>query len=159
MNTVYLLTGSNLGNRHKQLSEAMFGISKRCGEIIDSSAVYETAAWGKADQRDFLNQAIMIYSRLGPAALLKELLAIEKLMGRERDHKYGPRVIDIDILFFNHQIISEPGLSIPHPRLQDRRFVLEPLNEIAPALIHPVFYKPVRQLLAECADTLAVKKI
>jgi len=159
MNTVYLLTGSNLDNRHEQLSEAMFGIGKRCGEVVDFSSIYETAAWGKTDQRDFLNQAMMIYSPLDPSALLKELLAIEKYMGRERDEKYGPRVIDIDILFFNHQIIREPGLSIPHPRLQDRRFALEPLNEIAPALIHPAFHKPICQLLAECPDPLPVKKI
>lgn len=159
MNTAYLLTGSNLGNRHEQLAEAMFGISKRCGKIIDFSSIYETAAWGKTDQRDFLNQAIMIYTLLDPFALLKELLSIEKLMGRERDQKYGPRVIDIDILFFNHLVVKEPGLSIPHPRLQDRRFALEPMNEIAPALIHPVLHKTVRQLLEECADPLPVKKI
>lgn len=159
MNIAYLLTGANLGNRHEQLAEAMFAIGNKCGKLIDYSSIYETQAWGKTDQNDFLNQAIMIETSLSAESLLKEALAIETFMGRSRTDKYAPRTIDIDLLFFNRQVINEPGLVIPHPELQNRRFVLEPMNEIAPALIHPKFYKTIRELLAECSDSLQVKKI
>jgi 2-amino-4-hydroxy-6-hydroxymethyldihydropteridine diphosphokinase len=159
MNYAYLLTGANLGKREEQLAFAANLLRERCGTIIDRSSLYETAPWGKTDQPNFLNQALVIETDLSARETLNLILSIENLMGRDRTEKNGPRIIDVDILFFNHQIIREPGLVIPHPEMANRRFVLEPLNEIAPAFIHPVSYKPVSQLLMECGDLLPVKKI
>jgi 2-amino-4-hydroxy-6-hydroxymethyldihydropteridine diphosphokinase len=159
MNTAYLITGGNIGNREEQLAYAARLIEERCGSIIDRSSLYETAAWGKTDQAPFLNQALVVETTLNARDLLHEILYIENLMGRDRIEKYGPRIIDIDIIFFNHQKIREDGLVVPHPQMAHRRFVLEPLNEVIPAYIHPVFYKTVNELLIECDDSLPVKKI
>ena len=148
-----------MGQRDEQLSYAARLIEERCGNIIDRSSLYETAAWGKTDQASFLNQALVLETSLNARDLLNEILYIENLMGRDRIEKYGPRIIDIDIIFFNHQMIRENGLTIPHPEMSKRRFVLEPLNEIIPAYIHPVYYKTVTELLKQCDDTLPVKKI
>ncbi len=159
MNHAYLLTGGNIGRPAEQLAIAAKLIEERCGSIIDKSALYETAAWGITDQPVFLNQALALKTSLNANDLLKELLVIETLMGRNRTEKFGPRIIDIDIIFFNHEKINEPGLVVPHPEMTRRRFVLEPLNEIIPAYIHPVLYKTVKELLDECNDHLPVKKI
>jgi 2-amino-4-hydroxy-6-hydroxymethyldihydropteridine diphosphokinase len=159
MNYAYLLIGGNMGQREEQLANAARLLGERCGTIIDSSALYETAPWGKTDQENFLNQALVLETSLNAHELLKEVLAIETAMGRNRMEKFGPRTIDIDIIFFNHQIINDAELTIPHPEMARRRFVLEPLNEVIPAYIHPVYYKTVRQLLAECTDVLPVNKI
>ena len=159
MNSAYLITGGNMGQREDQLSYAAKLIEERCGSIIDRSSIFETAAWGKTNQENFLNQALVLETTLNPRDLLNEILYIENLMGRDRVEKYGPRIIDIDIIFFNHQKIKENGLVIPHPEMSRRRFVLEPLNEVIPAYIHPVFFKTVNELLLQCNDTLPVKKI
>lgn len=159
MNYAYLITGGNIGNARQQLDTAAALLEAHCGPIIDRSAVYETAPWGNPDQENFLNQVLVVETKLNAAEVMKTMVDIERRMGRERREKNGPRVIDIDMLFFNHQIINEPDLTVPHPRLRERRFVLEPLNEVAPAYIHPVFYKTVRQLLDECTDPLAAKKL
>jgi 2-amino-4-hydroxy-6-hydroxymethyldihydropteridine diphosphokinase len=159
MNYAYLSTGGNMGRRKEQLALAAQLLEERCGTIIDRSALYETEPWGKPDQELFLNQALILETSLTARELMNEIIAIEIQMGRNRAEKYGPRVIDIDILLFNHEIINEPGLCIPHTELYKRRFVLVPLNEIAPAYIHPVFYKTVQQLLEECPDRLTVKKL
>ena len=159
MNNAYLLTGGNKGDRRRFLLEAKKEIKSHCGSILQQSALYETAAWGKTDQEDFLNQVFLVETKLGAHALMQVILQIEERMGRLRTEKYGPRTIDIDILFFNHQTIHEPSLIIPHPQIQNRRFVLEPMNEIAPEFIHPVFQKPIHQLLLECKDESGVKKI
>jgi 2-amino-4-hydroxy-6-hydroxymethyldihydropteridine diphosphokinase len=159
MNSAYLITGGNIGNREEQLAYAARLIAERCGSIIDKSSLYETAAWGKKDQAPFLNQALVVETRLDARDMLNEILYIENLMGRDRIAKYGPRIIDIDIIFFNHQKIKENGLVVPHPEMAHRRFVLEPLNEIIPAYIHPIYYKTVTELLNECDDALPVKKI
>jgi len=159
MNSAYLITGGNMGQREDQLSYAAKLIEERCGSIIDRSSIFETAAWGKTNQENFLNQALVLETTLNPRDLLNEILYIENLMGRDRVEKYGPRIIDIDIIFFNHQKIKENGLVIPHPEMSRRRFVLEPLNEVIPAYIHPVFFKTVKELLQQCDDTLPVKKI
>ena len=148
-----------MGQRDEQLAYAARLIEERCGNIIDRSSLYETAAWGKTDQASFLNQALVLETSLNARDLLNEILYIENLMGRDRIEKYGPRVIDIDIILFNHQVIRENGLTIPHPEMSKRRFVLEPLNEVIPAYIHPVYYKTITELLAQCDDTLPVKKI
>lgn len=148
-----------MGQRNEQLAYAASLIEERCGSIIDRSSLFETAAWGKTDQNSFLNQALVLETTLNARDLLNEILYIENLMGRDRIEKYGPRIIDIDIIFFNHQKIKEPGLVIPHPEMANRRFVLEPLNEVIPAYIHPVYFKTVNELLMQCDDKLPVKKI
>jgi 2-amino-4-hydroxy-6-hydroxymethyldihydropteridine diphosphokinase len=159
MNKAYLLTGGNLGNRAENLQMAANYIEQYCGKILFRSAVYETAAWGLEDQPDFYNQVLLLHTSLSAQELIKVLLTIENKMGRKRSVKMGPRTIDIDILLFNDDIIKEPDLIIPHPRMQDRRFVLLPLAEIAPDFIHPVFHKKIIQLLEECTDSLNVYKI
>jgi 2-amino-4-hydroxy-6-hydroxymethyldihydropteridine diphosphokinase len=158
MNISYLLIGGNQGDRLARLATARSLITEAGGRILLASTLYETAAWGKADQPDFVNQALEVANSRDAPAWLLTLLTIEERMGRQRVEKYGPRIIDIDILFFNNSIIREPGLTIPHPEIQNRRFALTPLEEIAPFLIHPVLQKTIRQLLAECTDPLAVKQ-
>jgi 2-amino-4-hydroxy-6-hydroxymethyldihydropteridine diphosphokinase len=158
MNISYLLIGGNQGDRVARLAAAKGLITQAGGQILLASALYETAAWGKTDQPDFLNQALKVNTAQNAPAWLLTLLGIEERMGRRRAEKHGPRIIDIDILFFNNSILREPGLTIPHPEIQHRRFALTPLEEIAPLLIHPVLHKTIRQLLAECTDPLAVKR-
>jgi 2-amino-4-hydroxy-6-hydroxymethyldihydropteridine diphosphokinase len=159
MNKAYLLTGGNLGNRLNNLIGARKLIEQCCGKIVYRSSIYKTAAWGFKDQPDFYNEALQIETELSPEQLVEELLLIEKNMGRKRDVKMGPRIIDIDILLFGNKIIHQPNLHIPHPRLHERRFALTPLAEIAPEIIHPTLHKTIQQLLLECNDTLDVHKI
>jgi 2-amino-4-hydroxy-6-hydroxymethyldihydropteridine diphosphokinase len=159
MNKAYLLTGGNEGDRFLHMHEARTNIELICGHLLQVSSLYETAPWGKTDQPDFLNQVILINTKLSPDELLHAILSIEERGGRKRTVKNAPRTIDIDILFYNELILEKPGLSIPHPRIADRRFVLEPLNEISPGFIHPVIGKTIHQLLLECKDELGVKKI
>jgi 2-amino-4-hydroxy-6-hydroxymethyldihydropteridine diphosphokinase len=159
INKAYLLTGGNIGDPKKNLAHARTQIAAHCGHILHSSSLYETAAWGKKDQPAFINQALEIETTLLPQELLQKLLDIEKMNGRIRQEKYGPRTLDIDILLYDDRVIREPLLTIPHPELQNRRFALAPLAEIAPLLVHPVFDKTIRQLLEECADMSAVRKL
>ncbi len=159
MNKLYLLLGSNMGNSKKQLATAQKHIAKKMGTIIRQSKLYQTAAWGNTDQPDFLNQVIVVNSLLIPKECIHKILSIEKEMGRIRTKKNAPRIIDIDILYFNKEVIDSKTLVVPHPALQDRRFVLIPLNELSPGFIHPVLGKTNHQLLLNCRDTLNVKKI
>ena len=158
MNTAYLLIGGNLGDRAAYLAEAVNQISARCGHVIISSSLYETAAWGNTNQPAFYNQAICIETILEAETLLERLLAIELEMGRVREEKYGPRTIDLDILMIDDTILDTPTLTIPHPQLQNRKFALLPLVEIAPALHHPVLNKTIDEVLLNCPDTLDVQK-
>ena len=159
MKRAYLLTGGNLGNRLNNLIDACKLIEQYCGKIVQQSAVYKTAAWGITDQPDFFNQALGVQTELSSEQLMQKLLMIEEQMGRKRVVKMGPRIIDIDILLFNNEIIHQAHLTIPHPRLHERRFALTPLEEIAPDTIHPIIHKTIHQLLLECTDTLNVHKI
>jgi len=159
MNITYLLIGGNLGNRQENLATARFLIGKHCGQITRESSVYETAPWGKFDQPGFLNQALEVNTELNARQLIRRILKVEKIMGRIRKEKLGPRIIDIDILLFNDEIQDIPFLKLPHPEMQHRRFVLIPLSEIAAEIIHPVLKKNISQLLHECPDELEVKKI
>jgi 2-amino-4-hydroxy-6-hydroxymethyldihydropteridine diphosphokinase len=159
MNKAYLLTGGNKGDRRGFLQQAKEQVTLHCGRILKESSLYQTAAWGKTDQDDFLNQVLLVETLLTPQQLMNTILDIEEKMGRVREEKYGPRFIDIDILFFNDEIIDEPALIIPHPQIQNRRFVLEPLNEIAAEFVHPSLHKKIHRLLLECPDKLDVKKI
>jgi 2-amino-4-hydroxy-6-hydroxymethyldihydropteridine diphosphokinase len=158
MNKAYLLIGSNLGDRVLNLKNAIAMIQEHCGEIVNQSSVYETAAWGKTDQPSFLNQALEIQTSLNAKQLIRKVLNAEKLMGRIRKERYGPRLIDIDILLFNEEVHQYSFLTVPHPEMQNRRFALLPLAEIAADIIHPVLKKTIRQILDICKDTLPVKK-
>lgn len=156
MSVAYLLIGGNLGNRLAYLEDTQAKMQQRGIKIINSSSIYETAAWGKTDQPSFLNQVLVIDTELAAQNLLQELLSIEKELGRSRDEKNGPRTIDIDILYFESQIIKQPGLSIPHERIPMRRFVLVPLAELIPAYVDPSTKKTINQMLSDCCDHLDV---
>jgi len=159
MNKVYLLIGGNEGNRLSNLQQAVANIEIFCGELVLRSSLYETEPWGKKDQPAFLNQAMLIKTSLNAPSLMTAILQIEENMGRKRAEKYGSRIIDIDILFFNSEILHQPQLKIPHPEIQNRRFALAPMDEISPAFIHPLLHKSIHELLEECPDKLSVKKI
>lgn len=158
MNKTYLLLGSNIGNSPLQLSVAIKYIEQKVGNILRQSNLYSTAAWGDTRQPDFLNQVILVETALTPLETMQTILAIEKEMGRVRTLKNAPRIIDIDILFFNKVVLDEPMLTLPHPEIQNRRFVLIPLNELAPNLHHPVLGLSIHELLEICPDRLNVKK-
>ncbi len=155
----FLLTGGNLGDRRQSLATALELLELQCGIIVEKSSIYETAAWGNENQPSFLNQAIQLETMLTAVELLEKLLGIERKMGRSRNEKYGARVIDIDILLYGDEISSSPLLVIPHPQMQYRRFVLAPLAEIAPRVIHPVLRKSIATLLQECEDPLPVRRL
>ena len=150
--------GSNLKNPEQQLSSARNLIAAEIGEIIDTSSLYATAAWGNTNQPDFLNQVIVVNTDFSAETLMETILKTEENMGRIRTQKNAPREIDIDILFFNNDIIQLSELIIPHPLLQERKFVLIPLNEIAPHFKHPILLKTTQELLEMCTDSLDVQK-
>ncbi|WP_113662760.1 2-amino-4-hydroxy-6-hydroxymethyldihydropteridine diphosphokinase [Pedobacter nanyangensis] len=155
----YLLLGTNLGNRAHNLTAAISYIEKEVGVVFAQSGVYETAAWGKTDQPNFLNQAIAVKSTLSPMELLQTLLGIEQKMGRVRLERWGQRLIDIDLIFYADLVLDSQALQLPHPEMHKRRFVLEPLNEIAENFIHPIFGEKVSAILANLTDKLTVQKI
>jgi len=158
MNKTYLLLGSNMGNSQLQLTRAINNISKQIGIVIKQSKLYITSAWGNTNQPDFLNQVIVVETKLSSIQTMQTILTIEKQMGRLRTVKNAPRLIDIDILYFNKEVVDSKLLRLPHPEIQNRRFVLIPLNELSPNFLHPLSGKSNHQLLKDCNDELNVKK-
>ncbi len=158
-NKVFLLTGSNVGDSSALLNEAKLAIQKQVGEIEAASHLYKTAPWGNTNQQDFLNQVLAVNTNLSAYDVLKTILNIELSMGRIREEKWAPRTIDIDILFFNTEIIQQENLIVPHPLLHQRRFTLVPLAEIAPYYVHPILHQTNTQLLQQCADDSVVEKL
>lgn len=148
-----------MGNTKAYLLQAQDHIEHSIGTIKKSSSFYSTAAWGDNDQADFLNQVLEIETKLSSAELIRDTLKIETSMGRTRTFKNAARTIDIDILFFNNEIIKTKNLTVPHPEIQNRRFVLVPLVEIAASFNHPLLQKTVKKLLKVCPDELNVQKI
>ena len=157
MNKTYLLIGTNEGNRLQHLNKAKELIKQKVGKIISSSLIYETAAWGRHDQPDFLNQVVLADTPLTVQVCMQEILLIENAMGRIRTKKNDPRIIDIDILFFNKETINEAGLIVPHPEIQNRKFVLIPMNELSPDFMHPGLHQSISWLLSTCKDDLPVR--
>ncbi|HEY4786324.1 MAG TPA: 2-amino-4-hydroxy-6-hydroxymethyldihydropteridine diphosphokinase [Bacteroidales bacterium] len=156
--SVILILGSNLGDRFKYLQEARLHIDETIGSPIIISSIYETEPWGFTHENLFLNQVIQVNTALGPFEVLDKIQKIETKLGRERgNERYTARTIDIDILFYDDLIINTPKLTIPHIEMSGRRFVLEPLAEIVPMMVHPVYLKTVRELLTECEDRCKVR--
>jgi len=159
MSIAYLLLGSNIGERYKNLAVAIRHIREKAGIIQQTSSIYETAPWGVTDQPFFLNQSVRIKTNLSPMDLLHTLQAIEKKIGRTNNKKWNSRLIDIDIIFYNKQIIQSDELIIPHPYFHLRRFALVPVIEIVSnQFIHPLLGVNCRKLLKSCKDEGEVRK-
>ncbi len=152
MTTVYLSLGSNIGNRSKNILTAIKLLKETGFDVTKTSSLYETSPWGKTKQPDFLNLVLKGKTKLSPEELLKEIKATEEAMGRETTERWGPRIIDIDILFYGEEVLNTPFLKIPHPQLHKRAFVLIPLKEIATRLVHPILKQTVKQMLDNAND-------
>jgi len=146
MSVSYIGIGSNLGNRQENCSRAVEILEKRGIKVQKKSSLYETEPWGVKDQPRFINMVVQIETTLKPTDLLRVLKDIEREIGRQDSFRWGPRMIDLDILLFNALVLNEENLQIPHPYLHEREFVLRPLNEIAPDIIHPVFHVSIDKL-------------
>lgn len=157
MPKVYLLLGGNLGDRLAYLQQASASINTHVGQVVRQSKVYQTAAWGKTDQPNFLNQVLEVQTELRPELVLQRVNSIEQELGRKRLEHWGARVIDIDILFYDDLVMQTQRLSIPHPQLHLRRFTLLPLFELAPDLEHPLLQQSIKLLLEQCPDALDVQ--
>jgi 2-amino-4-hydroxy-6-hydroxymethyldihydropteridine diphosphokinase len=153
----YLSLGSNVGDRAGQLHDAIARLVA-AGRVVATSSFYETEPVEFTDQPWFLNCAVALETRISPPELMKTVLGIEQEMGRRRTQKKGPRTIDIDILLYGDEVVDSPEVKIPHPAMQDRRFVLQPLAEIAPEARHPALKKTMGELLAELPGGQAVRK-
>jgi 2-amino-4-hydroxy-6-hydroxymethyldihydropteridine diphosphokinase len=157
MPTVYLALGSNLGDRSANLRTALAALHPKV-KVQGLSPIYETPPWGVTDQPAFLNMVLRGETRLTPKKLLSYVKSLETSLGRLPTIRYGPRLIDIDILFYDDLVLDTPELILPHPRLHERAFVLVPLADLAPALVHPRLGKPVRELL-RVVDTKGIVRI
>jgi len=158
-NKVVLSLGGNIGDVEEVFQIAIHCLQKKIGSIVLTSSLYQTKAWGVEDQPDFLNQVVAIDSELSAFKVLEHCLAIELELGRVRKEKWHERVIDIDVLFYNDELIESKGLIVPHPYIQDRNFILNPLVEIIPDFIHPKLKNTIIELQSSCKDELSVFKI
>lgn len=159
MKKAYLLLGGNLEDRESLIGRAREAISRKVGKILHQSSVYETEPWGFSSSDHFLNQVVVVETTEQPSSLLELILKIEIELGRTRDFNgYESRLIDIDILFYEEEVISHNDLTIPHPRIQERMFTLKPLQEVNGSFIHPVLKKSIHQLVDECPDKLKVNR-
>jgi 2-amino-4-hydroxy-6-hydroxymethyldihydropteridine diphosphokinase len=159
MKKVFLGLGTNLGDREANLKTAVESIIENIGPVVLLSSVYETEPWGFRSENLFLNMVAEVETKLKPSGLLGRMLMIEAKMGRFRSGKeYSSRIIDLDILLYGEEIMYSKSLVIPHPKLHERRFVLVPLCEIAPDLVHPVLKKDIKTLLKECMDNGKIRK-
>lgn len=157
---IYLLLGSNLGNKFQAIENSRKEIEAEFGEIQKTSSIYEAEPWGFSSDEMFLNQVVLINTDIPIQTVLDKILNIEQKIGRTADqHGSKSRVIDIDILMYGNEIINDPELKVPHPRMHLRNFALIPLKEIAPSLIHPILHKTIQQLENECPDKLRIKKL
>ncbi len=152
-----LIIGGNLGDRIGLLNKAKEQVIQAFGAVILASSVYETDAWGGVSSKSYLNQVLVFDLAFNPQFILQEVLSIEIKLGRERNERWGDRTMDIDILYMGQQIIEDENLTVPHPRISLRRFVLQPLVEILPDFIHPVYKKNHHELLANCDDLCKVQ--
>lgn len=161
VNSAYIILGGNLGDKRKNLETAQRLVSLQIGKIKRSSGIYETEPWGFEDSRNFFNQVIEIDTGLNPPELLERIKKIEAKFGRikKQSKKYQSRQMDMDILFFNNEIIRLPGLTIPHPRIHERNFVLVPLSELAADFVHPIFNQTILQLKSQCKDRKWTKSV
>jgi len=158
MNIVFLQLGSNLGDRELLLKDAILAIEERVGKVIKKSKVYESTPWRSEGQRNYLNQILKVKTELHSDDVLFTILDIEKNLGRLRLEKWSERLIDIDIIFFNDSIIETPELCVPHKHMHERMFVLAPLHNIEPEMVHPKYNKTVDELLQICTDKELVKE-
>ena len=158
MNTIFLQLGSNMGDRNAYLQKARKLITEKIGMIKKRSRIYESVPWGIENQNNYLNQVLELKSKFTADEVLQKILDIENKIGRIRNEKWGERIIDIDILFYNDLIIEKKGLCIPHIHLHNRKFVLTPLHEISPDYVHPKYRKKVSELMQECKDTEKVEE-
>jgi 2-amino-4-hydroxy-6-hydroxymethyldihydropteridine diphosphokinase len=153
MNEVFLSLGSNVGDRSFNLAKGLEMIGQRTGQVVLQSGIYETEPWGCETQLTFYNQVVKLDTKLGPIDLLEAIHDTEMKLGRDPEApRFSDRVLDIDILFFGNLVVKLPELVIPHPFLQERKFVLVPFAEISPGTEHPIFQKTISQLLSECTD-------
>ncbi len=156
MKGIFLLLGTNLGDRKQNLRNAKKAIDKEIGQIISSSKIYETEAWGEEEQPKYLNQVIEIKTKKSPFDILHKTLEIETQLGRKRFQKWESRIIDIDILFYHDEFIHTPELTIPHPQIKNRLFTLIPLNDLVGDLHFPGENETVSAVLKKCPDSLVV---
>ena len=157
---IYLSLGSNLGHRMSNLTRARDAIRDQIGNPISLSGVYESKAWGYSSAYSFYNCCLSVRTRLEPLLVLDALLSIEESLGRIRkDEGYADRLIDMDLLFYGDRILDHPRLLLPHPALEKRRFVLQPLTEIAPELVHPVNGLKIKELLGRCPDQSQLSQV
>jgi 2-amino-4-hydroxy-6-hydroxymethyldihydropteridine diphosphokinase len=159
MAKVYIGIGSNLGNKGENIQKSLIALERWGVKILMSSKLYETEPVGPIEQPWFLNMAVCGQTALLPEELLKAIHSIELSLGRERREKWGPRTIDLDILFYDDAIIDIPGLTIPHREIANRKFVLIPMDELVPGFMHPVLKKTVGNLLKECPDKAIVRPL
>ena len=156
---VFIGLGSNIGNRSDFLDRALALLEEKVGCILRQSSVYETEPWGVKEQDLFLNMIVLLESKRSPWQLLSDLQLIEKKLEKKKIMKWGPRTIDLDIIYFDKKIIFEKDLIIPHPNMYLRNFVLAPLMEIAPDLLHPILNIKTKSLFEGCPDKSEIKRI